>query len=118
MQSDAIRRIHEQEDCVFLGRCADYVLRDGDRMLNVFIAADMDDRVARICRHAGEEMTQSKAISLIEDIDRKRSSYYNYFTGKTWGDSAFYDVCLNSTTFGYEKCADIIVSLAKEKLDI
>ena len=118
MQSDAIRKIHETEDCVFIGRCADYVLRDSDRLLNVFIAADINDRVARVCRHAGEGMSESKALSLIEDIDRKRSSYYNYFTGRTWGDTAVYDICLNSTTLGYEKCADIIVSLAKERLGI
>ena len=118
MQSDAIRKIHESEDCVFIGRCADYVLRDSDRLLNVFIAADINDRVARVMRHAGEDMTQSKALSLIEDIDRKRSSYYNYFTGRTWGDTAVYDICLNSPTLGYDKCADIIVSLAKEKLGI
>ena len=118
MQSDAIRNIHETEDCVFIGRCADYVLRDSDRLLNVFIAADIDDRVARVCRHADEGMTPSKALSLIEDIDRKRSSYYNYYTGRTWGDPAVYDICLNSTTLGYEKCADIIVSLAKERLGI
>jgi len=118
MQSDAIRKIHESEDCVFIGRCADYVLRESDRQLNVFIAADMDDRVARVCRHAGDDMTPSKALSLIEDIDRKRSSYYNYFSGRTWGDTAVYDICLNSTTLGYDKCADIIVSLAKDKLGI
>ena len=118
MQSEAIRKIHETEDCVFIGRCADYVLRDSGRLLNVFIAADMDDRVNRVCRHAEEGMTPSKALSFIEDIDRKRSSYYNYFTGRTWGDPAFYDICLNSTTLGYEKCAEIIVSLAKERLGI
>lgn len=118
MQSEAIRKIHEQEDCVFIGRCADYVLRDSDRLLNVFVAAGIDDRVARVMRHADEGMTESKALSLIEDIDRKRSSYYNYFTGRTWGDPAVYDICLNSTTLGYEKCADIIVSLAKERLKI
>jgi cytidylate kinase len=118
MQSDAIRRIHEQEDCVFIGRCADYVLRESDRLLNVFIASDMDDRVARVCRHADDGMTQPKALSLIEDIDRKRSSYYNYFTGRTWGDPAFYDICLNSTTLGYDRCAEIIVELARERLGI
>ena len=118
MQSDAIRKIHETEDCVFIGRCADYVLRESDRLLNVFIAADIDDRVNRVCRHAEEEMTTSKALSLIEDIDRKRSSYYNYFTGRTWGDPAVYDICLNSTTLGYDKCAEIIVSLAKQRLGI
>ena len=101
--------IHNNRTCL---------LRDSDRLLNVFIAADLGDRVARVCRHAGEGMTESKALSLIEDIDRKRSSYYNYFTGRTWGDTAVYDICLNSTTLGYEKCADIIVSLAKERLGI
>ena len=118
MQSDAIHRIHEQEDCVFIGRCADYVLRDSDRLLNVFIAADKDDRVARVLRHADEGMTESKALSLIEDIDHKRASYYNYFTGRTWGDPAVYDICLNSSTLGYDKCADMIVALAKERLGI
>ena len=118
MQSDAIRHIHEQEDCVFIGRCSDYVLRESDRLLNVFIASDMDDRVARVLRHADEGMTESKALSFIEDIDRKRSSYYNYFTGRTWGDPAVYDICLNSSTLGYEKCAQIIVTLAKERLGI
>ena len=118
MQSDAIRHIHEQEDCVFIGRCSDYVLRESDRLLNVFIASDMDDRVARVLRHADEGMTESKALSFIEDIDRKRSSYYNYFTGRTWGDPAVYDICLNSSTLGYEKCAQIIVALAKERLGI
>lgn len=116
MQSDAIRKLHEQEDCVFIGRCADYVLRDSDRLLNVFIAADMDDRIERICRHA--DVTPRKARSLIEEHDRKRSSYYNYFSGRIWGDPTYYDLCLNSTTLGYDKCAEIIVSLAKERLKI
>ena len=110
--------IHEREDCIFIGRCADYVLRDCDRMLNVFIAANLDDRVDRICRHAGDELNQRKALSLIEDIDRRRSSYYNYFTGRTWGDPAVYDICLNSTVLGYEKCAEIIATLATERLRI
>ena len=118
MQSDAIRRIHEQEDCVFIGRCSDYVLRESDRLLNVFISARTDDRVARVCRHAEDGMTPSKALSLIEDIDRKRASYYNYFTGRKWGDSANYDICLNSTVLGFDKCADIIVDLAKDKLGL
>ncbi|MBR4842110.1 MAG: cytidylate kinase-like family protein [Bacteroidaceae bacterium] len=118
MQSEAIRHIHEQEDCVFIGRCSDYVLRDSDRLLNVFIAASTDDRVDRICRHADEDMTPPKALSLIEDIDRKRASYYNYFTGRIWGDPANYDICLNSSVLGYEKCATIITEIAKEKLGI
>ena len=118
IQSEAIRKIHEAENCVFIGRCSDYVLRDSDRLLNVFIAAQEEDRINRICRHAENGMTPQKALSLIEDHDRKRASYYNYFSGRIWGDPAYYDICLNSTTLGYEKCADIIIALAKEKLGI
>lgn len=118
IQSEAIRKIHENEDCVFIGRCSDYVLRDSDRLLNVFIAADKEDRIDRICRHAENGMTPQKALSQIEEHDRKRASYYNYFTGRIWGDPAYYDICLNSTTLGYEKCADIIIALAKERLSI
>lgn len=118
MQSETIRSIHEREDCIFIGRCADYVLRDSDRMLNVFITATQEDRIDRICRHAGDGMSMRKAQSLIEDIDRRRSSYYNYFTGRTWGDTAVYDICLNTSVLGYDKCAEIITALAKERLGI
>ncbi len=116
MQADAIRKIHENEDCIIVGRCADYVLRDSDRLLSVFIAASVDDRVARICRQ--ENLSQSRALSNIEQQDRDRAAYFNYYTGRVWGDPTFYDMCLNSTNLGYGKCADMIVELAKERLGI
>lgn len=116
MQSDAIRQIHEQEDCIFIGRCADYTLRDSDRTLNVFLVATPEERIKRICEI--ENCTIEKARSIIADADKKRSSYYNYYTNKKWGDSSSYDICLSTSTLGYEKCAEIIISLAKEKFNL
>lgn len=116
MQSDAIRQIHEQEDCIFIGRCADYTLRDSDMTLNVFLAATPNDRIRRICNI--ENCSEDKARSIMNDADKKRSSYYNYYTDKKWGDSSSYDICLNTSTFGYEKCADIIIELAKNKFGL
>ncbi len=117
MQSETIKSIYEQEDCLFVGRCADYVLRDSNRLLRVFIAADMDDRIDRICKKEGG-ISPEKARSIIREHDRKRAAYYNYFTGRVWGDPDFYDICLNSSVLGYEKCVNLITALAKERLDI
>lgn len=117
MQSETIKSIYEQEDCLFVGRCADYVLRDSSRLFSVFIAADMDDRIERICKKEGG-ISPEKARSIIREHDRKRASYYNYFTGRVWGDPDFYDICLNSSVLGYEKCVNLITALAKERLDI
>ncbi len=116
MQSDAIRKIHEQESCIFIGRCADYTLRDSDLTLNVFLAATTEDRIERIC--SIENCSEDKARSIMADADKKRASYYNYYTGKKWGDSSSYDICLSTSTFGYEKCAEIIIELAKEKFGL
>lgn len=116
MQSDVIRQIHEQESCIFIGRCADYTLRDSNRTLSVFLAAAQEDRIKRICDI--ENCSEDKARSIMADADKKRSSYYNYYTGKKWGDSSSYDICLSTTTFGYERCADIIIELVKEKFGI
>lgn len=118
MQSEAVRKIHEREDCIFIGRCADYVLRNTDRLLTVFIAASIEDRVDRIVRHTSSEITPKKARAFIDDIDRKRAQYYNYMSGKVWGDPACYDICLNSSTLGYEKCAQIIVEMARERFGL
>lgn len=116
LQSDAIKRIHEQEDCIIIGRCADYILRDSDRMLNVFLAADTEKRIASICAHDGCD--EKKALTVMTDADRKRASYYNYFTGKKWGDSTSYDMCLNTSVFSNEECADMIIDIARKKLGI
>lgn len=116
MQSEVIRNIHAQEDCIFIGRCADYVLRDSDRLLSVFISASPEYRIKRIMEKGG--LSERKARSMMEEADRKRASYYNYFTGRSWGMPESYDICLNSSVLGDSKCAEMIVALAKERLGI
>lgn len=116
MQSDIIKRIHEQEDCIFVGRCADYVLRDSDRILSVFLTADREFRIARLSAH--DDTTRRQAESMIDEADRKRNAYFNYYTGRRWSDPSSYDICLNTSTIGIERCAEIIAGLARRKLAI
>ena len=117
MQSDAILKIHSQEDCIFIGRCANYILRESSRTLNLFLTATPEDRIRRICS-SDSSCTERKAMKMIEDGDRKRASYYNYYTGTEWGSSMAYDLCLSTSVFGVEGCAGIILDIARKKLGI
>ena len=98
IQSDVIRRLAEQQSCVFVGRCADYILRDNPRCLNIFISADMDDRIRRVS--AMVQVSPEKAQELIRQTDKKRAEYYNYYTSKEWGAARSYHLCLNSSLLG------------------
>jgi cytidylate kinase len=106
-QSDIIRQLADNGSGIFVGRCADYVLRDRPGMLSVFITADKEDRIARIVEKKG--MSEKEAEKYIDHGERRRTSYYNYYTFKEWGDSASYDLCLNSSRFGIEGCVDFII---------
>lgn len=113
-QSDAIRRAAESASCVFVGRCADYVLRDMQNMVSVFITADLEERIAQIAgRHQCSEAEAKKILRAKED---SRSSYYNYYTGKTWGHSASYDLCINSSLLGLEQTAQYIADFVRRTL--
>ena len=108
-QSDIIRQLADAGSGIFVGRCADYVLRDREGMLSVFITADWEDRIARIVEKRG--VSPREAEKFIYQGERRRASYYNYYTFKEWGDSASYDLCLNSSRFGIKGCVDIIISM-------
>jgi cytidylate kinase len=99
-QSDAILKAAEGQSCLFVGRCADYILRYHARLVNIFIAADTDDRIRRICDNTG--ITPEEARKKIEKVDADRASYYNYYTGKRWGAAASYHLCINSSVLGLE----------------
>ena len=109
MQSDIIRKVAENGSGIFVGRCADYVLRDYPSMVSVFITAEMEDRIRRVAEVRG--ITEKEAAKFIEQNEKKRASYYNYYTFKEWGDSASYDICLNSSRFGIEGCVRTIISM-------
>lgn len=114
IQSDVIREIASRESAIFVGRCADYILRDHPRCVNVFITADEADRRTRLCERLG--CTEDEARSMMERIDEQRASYYNYYSLRTWGVAATYHLCVNSSTLGEEGTADFILDFAERKL--
>ena len=111
IQSDVIRSLAEKESCIFVGRCADYVLRDHPRCLNIFILAKQDDRIRRISED--NQLSPKEALELINEIDKKRAGYYNYYSNKIWGMSTSYHLCINSSLLGIEKTAEFIFDYIK-----
>lgn len=106
IQSDAIRKAATEGACVFVGRCADYVLRDFDCAVSVFITANIEERIAQIAKRFG--CGEETALKVINDRESERATYYNYYTGKKWGHSASYDLCVNSSLLGMEGTAAFI----------
>lgn len=110
IQSDVIRSLAEKQSCVFIGRCADYILRDRKDCFNLFLSADKEERINKIIE--SQNVSVEKARDIREDADKKRAAYYNYYTNKTWGAAASYDICINTSLFG----VDGTVSLIKEMI--
>ena len=112
LQSDVIRRAAEEGSCVIIGRCADYVLRDHPKRLSIFVYGDLPHRKQRVMeRHEG--ITEAQAIDLINKTDRRRSSYYNFYTGNKWGKYDNYHLAINSSLLGIDKTAEMIAGAAK-----
>lgn len=110
-QRKMILKLAEKESCVIIGRNADFILKDRDDVLNVFIYGDLPEKVERICRlyHVSEQ----EAVRMMTDIDKRRMTNYNFYTEQKWGKASNYTVCLNSSQIGYEKCEEIIVGCVK-----
>ena len=107
-QSEAIRKAAEENSCVIVGRCGDYILRDFPNVTDIFITADEDDRIERISKKM--MCDKSTARRIIERKEGERARYYNYYTGKTWGAAESYDICINSSILGIEKTAAFLSS--------
>lgn len=116
IQSDVIRDLAARESCVFVGRCADYILRDHPRCLNVFIAASHADRCARLCRQ--QDIAPSEAEARMQRTDARRASYYNYYSSGRWGEAATYHLCVDSSALGIEGTADLVLEFAARKLGV
>lgn len=110
-QFDVVRRIAKDGNCVIVGRCADYILRDRKDCLHVFICSDMASRARRIVERYGQ--TQKAPEKRLAEKDQKRKVYYKNYTGRVWGQAQNYDICLNSGALGVDTCADMIVQLCK-----
>lgn len=107
-QFDTIKKIADEGPCVIVGRCADYALEDYDNCVRLFIHADMDKRIRRIARIY--DLTDAKAKDMIQKTDKKRASYYNYYSSKKWGEAAEYDLCVDSGKLGVEGSAELIMN--------
>ena len=115
LQSEVIKEYAAANSCVVIGRCADYVLRDEENLLRLFIYGDLEHRQARIAdRHP--EIKSSQIVDVINKTDKRRASYYNFYTGNKWGKFDNYDMAINSSTLGIEASANLIVSCVKEML--
>lgn len=109
---NAVRKIASEEDCVIIGRCADYALRDFQRVLNVFITAPIDARVKRAVEVYG--IAEKHAEDYVKRIDKQRISYYNYYTDKRWGQPQNYQICLDSSALGIDGTVDLLQRFSEE----
>ena len=112
-QFDGIKKIADEGPCILVGRCADYALEEYDNVLTLFIHASMDARIRRIARIY--DLTDAKAKDMIIKTDKKRSSYYNYYSNKKWSSADSYHMCLDSSVLGIEGTAEAIKKLVELK---
>ena len=112
IQCSVILQLAEKGPCVIVGRNADYILKDRADCLHTFIYADTDFRTERIVRLYGE--SEKTPLARLQEKDKRRSLNYQHYTGRAWGMSQNYDICLNSSVIGIETCSDIIVSLVNQ----
>ena len=109
VQRQVILEIAEKDSCVIVGRCADYILKDRADLLTVFIHASLEARAERIVHVYGEsDVSPEKRL---RDKDKRRRSYYHFYTDMDWGKASHYDICLDSGRIGIDRCAELIASL-------
>ena len=111
IQSEAIRNLSEQESCIIVGRCAEYVLREHPRMASIFITADHEDRVQYVMKN--DNVSREQAIDTIEKGDKRRRHYHDYYASTRWGEARCYDLCINSSHFGIEGTTEFLCNYIK-----
>ena len=110
-QRNIILELAEKEPCVIIGRNADYILKDRDDVLNVFIHGNMPEKTQRIIRLYNVD--EKKAVKMMADTDKRRRTNYNFYTDQNWGKASNYTLCLNSSQLGYDRCEMIIMECVK-----
>ncbi|MBQ2614450.1 MAG: cytidylate kinase-like family protein [Clostridia bacterium] len=113
IQRKIILELAEESSCVIVGRCADYILKDHPKRLNVFIYSTPEDKIKRIQTYLGGD-NDADAKRKMREMDKKRSINYNYYTDQKWGDVRNYSLALNSGELGLDACVDLIVRAAEE----
>lgn len=115
-ESQEIKELANEESCVIVGRCADFVLKDREDVLKIFVYSNMKDKIKRATEIYG--ISKEKAEKEIKKIDKLRANHYKYYTEREWKNYSNYDICINSDMLGVEKSADLICEMIKEKQDI
>ena len=110
-QRNIILELAEKEPCVIIGRNADYILKDRDDVLNVFIHGDMPEKIQRIT--GLYNVKEKEAVKMMADTDKRRRTNYNFYTDQNWGKASNYTLCLNSSQLGYDRCEMIIMECVK-----
>lgn len=108
-----VKKLYDEESCVIIGRCADYILKDKKDVLKVFILASEEEKVNRAVKYYGVD--KKKAKSEIDKINKLRAKHYKHYTDREWNNPENYDLMLKVDDFGVEKCAKIIVENIKNK---
>ena len=116
VQSDVIRKLASEKSCLFVGRCADYILRDNPRCVNVFISSSREDRIARLCHL--HSISEDAAEEKMNKADKRRAEYYNYYSYKTWGAAATYHLCIDSSVLGIDETVSYIEEFVRKKLKL
>lgn len=111
-QFDTVKKIADEGPCVIVGRCADYALSDYDNVLRLFIYADDEDRSKRLMDRF--KLEEKDAVDLMNKTDKKRASYYNYYSSKKWGHAESYDLCINSSCLGIDGTVKLIIQAVEE----
>lgn len=114
-QFDAIRVLAEQGDGIFVGRCADYVLRNREDLLRVFVQAGEASRIREMMSR--RDLTEEQAKKLIRQVDKDRASYYRYYTDQIWGERENYDLCINTDKVGFEGAVKVILAALEAMKD-
>ena len=110
-QSKMIKEMAEKSDCVIVGRCADYVLKDNPDVIRLFFYAPLEDCIRRVVDQNG--ISAKEAEKKIAKIDKYRADYYKYYTGNAWNDARNYDFCLDTSSMSYEKLVAVVKDIIK-----
>lgn len=115
-QSDAIEKAANEGSCVFVGRCADYVLRNRDNVVNIFISASKRFRIEQIM--AKQKLDFSAARKFMQQREGKRAAYYNYYTGKKWGAAESYDLCIDASILRLQATEKLIADFIRKRFEL
>ncbi len=113
IQAQVIRELAEEGDCVIVGRCANYILRDNPNVIRLFCYASLEDCIEREKKVSG--LDEKEIVKKIQKIDKNRAEYYRYYTGQEWDAAANYDLCLNTGTMSYEQLLKVVKAYIVEK---